>query len=140
MLDTSDIKRMLREAGLEVYRAKGSTIHVAERVRENLIMDSGVRIDVQRAAVTFYTRAQRRDFPGESSEQLYARARALGSTALARGFREARSFITEVQDPGYEELTLDHWYQVQYEIAVTSVDDVIQLVRFAFGLEKTAKR
>jgi hypothetical protein len=140
MLDSSDIKRALRDAGFEVYRSKGSVVHVAERVRENLIMDAGVRVDGEHGLVAFYTRTQRRDFPGESDEQLYERARRLGDVALARGFREARAFVTDVPDPGDASLVLDRWYQMQFERGVASLDEAMAEVHFAFRLEKTARR
>lgn len=140
MLDSSDIKQALKNAGFEVYRTKGAVVHVAERVRENLIMDSGVRIDGEGGMVSFYTRAQKGDFPGEGADELFARARKLGAEALDNGFREARSFVTEVPDPGDPDVTLDHWYQVQYERPVESVDDALEQVRFAFGLDKLARR
>src|SRR5690606_10767504 len=58
MPTSSEIKRALREAGIEIYRTRGSIVHIAERVRENLIMDAGVRID-ESLRVTFYVRAER---------------------------------------------------------------------------------
>src|SRR5690606_6106717 len=122
----------------EVYRTQGAVVHVAERVRENLIMDSGVCIDGKGKKVVFYTRAQRGDFPGESEEALYGRARSLGEAAVGRGFEVAGRFVTEVPDPGDDAVTLDRWYQVQFEKAIASIEDAVELVRFAFGIEKTA--
>ncbi len=140
MSSTSIIKRALREAGFEVYRTSGEVIHVAERVRENLIMDSGIRIDSGALTVSFYARAEQSRFPGEAEDALYERAAALGGPALARGYAEKRRFITEMTDPGDGERTLDHWYQVQLEKGVADIDEVIAEVKFSFSLEKTATR
>jgi hypothetical protein len=134
------MKRALKEAGFEVYRTQGDVIHVAERVRENLIMDSGIRVGGNHLAVSFYARAEQRDFPGEDEAALLARARKLGAPALARGYREARAFVTRVPDPGDPDRTLDHWYQVQFEKVVDDVDGAIAEVRFAHGLTKAVRR
>ena len=37
-------KKVLIDAGFEVFRTRGEEIVIAERPRENLIMDSGVRL------------------------------------------------------------------------------------------------
>lgn len=140
MSSTSTIKRALRDAGFEVYRTSGEVIHVAERVRENLIMDSGIRVDSAALTVSFYARAEQSRFPGESDEALYERAAALGSPARERGYAERRRFITEMTDPGDSGRALDHWYQVQLEKDVADVDEVIAEVQFTFSLEKTATR
>jgi hypothetical protein len=140
LLSSSDIKRALREAGFEIYRSEGHVIHLADRVRENLIMDSGVRIDGARGAVVVYLRTQKTDFPGEDDGALFARARSLAAPALRHGYREARSFVTALPDPGNAERVLDHWYQVQLEKTVGSLEAAVEEVRFACALVKTATR
>jgi hypothetical protein len=140
MLSTSDIKRALRQAGFEVYRTEGTIVHIADRVRENLIMDSGIRVDGGRDVVVVYVRAQKRDFPGENEDELFGRARGLAEPALAQGYREARTFMTELLDPGNPERILDLWYQVQLEKAVESLAVAIDEVRFAHTLVKTSTR
>ncbi len=134
-----EIKRALRAAGIEVYRTQGEVVHLAERVRENLIMDSGVRVDTS-FNVTFYARAEKRDFPGESDDALYARARALGEPAQGRGFAEQRTFVTELEDPSDADRTLDRWYQVQFGKETASLEEAVEEVRFACELPKHAKR
>lgn len=140
MLSVSDIKRALRDAGFEVYRTDGHVVHIADRVRENLIMDAGIRVDGGRDAIVVYVRAQKGDFPGESDDQLYGRARALATPAFAKGYLEARVFMTELPDPGNPHRILDRWYQVQIEKAVASVANALDEVRFAQTLVKTATR
>ncbi len=139
MLPTSDIKKALRGAGFEVYRTQRGVVHIAERVRENLIMDSGVRVDGE-GAVVFYARAQRGDFPNEAEKDLHGRARALGAPALSLGYREVRSFVTKLTDPELPEQVLDEWYEVQFEKPVTSIDAALDEVRFAFSLSKVVGR
>lgn len=135
----SIVKRALRDAGFEVYRTDGDVVHVAERVRENLIMDSGIRIDAGALSVSFYARAEESRFPGETEDALYERAAALGTAALERGYSERRRFITHMTDPGDRERMLDRWYQVQLEKAVADIDGIIVEVTFVFALDKSAR-
>ncbi len=139
MLSASDIKKALRAADFEVYRTKRQVVHVAERVRENLIMDSGIRVDGG-GAVVFYARTQRGDFPSESDDELFDRARRLGKPGLDCGYQEVRSFVTELTDPGMPARVLDQWYEVQFEKKVDTLAAAIDEVRFAYGLEKVAGR
>lgn len=139
MPTSSEIKRALREAGFEIYRTRGSVVHVAERVRENLIMDSGVRLD-DGLRITFYARAEKRDFPGEDALELFERARELGAAALLRGFSEERTLVTDLEDPSDAERTLDQWYQVQFAKTADTLELALEEVRFACGLVKQAER
>lgn len=139
MPTSSDIKRALREAGIEIYRTRGNVVHVAERVRENLIMDAGVRID-HTYRVTFYVRAEQRDFPGEDDAALFDRARDLAASAVERGFEEQRTFVTELEDPGDSDVKLDHWYQIQLDKVAGSLELAVEEIRFACALQKQAKR
>jgi len=134
----AEIKKALREAGFEIYRARGDVVHVAERVRENLLMDSGIFIDAQHPTVGFVVRAQRSDFPGAADAQLFERARKLAEPAAARGYLEASALVREVRDPGDGERTLDMWCEVQFERRVGSIELAVGEVAFALSLEKAA--
>jgi hypothetical protein len=134
----ADIKRALRDAGLEIYRTRGDVVYVAERVRENLLMDSGIFIDALAPTVGFVASAQRTDFPGVPDEQLFERARRLGDPALARGYREVGTALREVRDPGDGERTLDTWCEVQFEKRVESIDGAVEEVRFALSIPRAA--
>lgn len=46
LTSVAGIRKELAAAGLEVFRSKGDEIALAERPRENLIMDSGVVLRV----------------------------------------------------------------------------------------------
>jgi hypothetical protein len=134
----ADIKRALRDAGLEIYRTRGDVVYVAERVRENLLMDSGIFIDALAPAVTFVASAQRTDFPGVPDEQLFERARRLGDPAVARGYREVGTALREVRDPGGGERTLDTWCEVQFEKRVESIAGAVDEVRFILSILRAA--
>lgn len=138
MPNPADIKKALVASGLEVYRTRGSVVHVAERVRENLIMDARIHIDGARGAVGFFVRAQRNDFPQEADEQLFERARGVARAAVARGFAEVATQVTEVSDPGGSSELLDTWCEVLFEKTFDDVDRAVEEVRFVLSFEKAA--
>jgi hypothetical protein len=144
MPTSAEIKKAIVAAGLEVYRTRGHVVQLADRVRENLLMDSGVSIHGRHAShasapkVVFIVRAQRTDFPSDGEERLFDRARGLAAAAVARGFREADTHVREVCDPGDAARRLDTWYEVQFEKAVADVQTAIDEARFVIGLEKSA--
>jgi hypothetical protein len=136
--DLKQVKEELTKAGLEIYRTKPpSEIQIAERVRLH-IMDSGVRVRLgQTMAVAFTARAQRSDFAGVSSDQLFDKVReAVGQLALERGYGEESSQVVEVTDPMDAQRVLDTWHEVTYAKSTADVTGVVEEVRWALGLEK----
>ena len=140
MATPTEIKKALLSAGFEVYRTRGDLVHVAERVRENLIMDSGIRVRASEPAVQFVVRAQRADFPGDPDDTLFDRARDLAKGALGRGYAEIEAQVTRVSDPGDAARTLDTWCEVSFEKRVDDVARAMDEVRFALSVEKAATR
>jgi hypothetical protein len=138
MPTAAEIKKALKDAGLEVYRTKGEVVHLAERVRENLLMDAGIFIHAGGPRVGFVVRAQRNDFPNEAEEHLFARARKMAAPAVDRGYLEVEAEVRKVFDPGDGERTLDTWCEVSFEKAVADVADAVAEARFALSLEKAA--
>lgn len=136
----AEIKRALVKAGFEVYQTRGDVVHVAERVRENLIMDSRIRVRAAELAVVFGTLAQRSEFPGDSDEQLFDRARQLVDEARARGYVELETLSTDVPDPSDSDRTLDTWCEVFFEKSVADIDLAMDEVKFALSLDKAVTR
>jgi hypothetical protein len=137
----SELKKTLQARGFEVYRTLGDQVVLADRVRDNLIMDSGVAArpgDVP--VVRFVVRAQASDFPAVSPDDLYERARILAAPALGRGYAEVGVAEVPVHDPGDATHTLDTWYEVSFERAVASEDELEEELRYALALEKTVSR
>jgi hypothetical protein len=135
----NELKRELVAQGFEVYRTLPDRVVFADRVRDNLIMDSGVSAGLADGlAVRFTARAQASDFPGEDASALWGRARALGSAGLAAGYREVAADVVAVRDPGDKSRTLDTWYEVSFELRVSSVAELIEEVRKALRFEKVA--
>jgi len=136
----ADIKRALVAAGFELYRTRGDEVQVADRVRDNLIMDSGVSVKIGAAlTVKMVFRAQLSDFPGDTAPALFERARALGADALARGYAESGSLTSHVRDPAEATRTLDTWYEVWFEKNVHSVEEAMREVGLVIKLEKAAR-
>jgi len=71
----SELKKLLLAEGFEVYRTLSDQIVLADRVRDNLIMDSGVAARLGgEPGVRFVVRAQGSEFPTDSTAQIFDRA------------------------------------------------------------------
>jgi hypothetical protein len=136
----AEIKKALVAAGFELYRTRGDEVHVADRVRDNLIMDSGVSVRAKGSlSVRFVARAQRSDFPSDGPASLFEKARGLGVIAEARGYAETGSATSSIQDPADPNHTLDVWYEVAYEKGVASLEEAMLEVGFVLKIDKTAR-
>lgn len=134
------IKKALIEAGFEVFRSRSEEIVLAERPRENLIMDSGVRLRLASALeVRVVLRAQKADFPNEEETRLFDRVRKLAERVLAAGFAEVTTAVTRVADPGDPERTLDTFYEITYAKSADALADALAELKFAMALEKRAE-
>jgi len=136
-----ELKKILIARGFEVYRTLADQVVIAERVRDNLIMDSGVAARAGASfGVRFVTRAQASDFPAAKAEDLFERARACAADARRRGYAEHGAAAVPVKDPGDASNTLDTWYEVTFERAVADEDELVAELAYALALEKTAAR
>jgi hypothetical protein len=134
------IKNVLVDAGFEVFRLRGEEIVLAERPRENLIMDSGVRLRVGAGLeVRVVLRAQKADFPNEDETRLFERVRRLAAPALSGGFTEAGTAVTPILDPSNAGRTLDTFYEITYAKRAHALDDALVELKFALSLEKRAE-
>ena len=134
----SELKKQLIAAGLEIFRTQGQRIHLADRVRENLIMDSGVAaVAADPPGVRLVVRVSSTHFPTETPAQLFSRARQLGQRAESLGYQEVDTAVVHVRDPGGSEATLDTLYEVSYEKSVP-LEDLIAELRAALLVEKTS--
>ena len=137
----AETKKAIIAAGLEVYRARGEIVHLADRVRENLLMDAGAFIRAGAAmAVGVVVRAQASDFPGEDEAQLFARARAVAEGALSAGYHEVTAQLHTVADPGDPTRILDTWCEVSLEKPVADLAAAIDEVRRAVAFDKAVPR
>ncbi|MGH7296867.1 MAG: hypothetical protein ACRELB_18150 [Polyangiaceae bacterium] len=138
---TPRLKKALLDAGFEVFRTRGEEIVLAERPRENLIMDSGVRLRVgggNSLEIRIVLRAQKADFPNEDEGHLFERVRKLAAAALSDGFAEVGTAVTKVADPGDAERTLDTFYEITFSKSASRLEAALDQLKFAMGLEKRA--
>jgi hypothetical protein len=134
----SELKKLLRAEGFEVYRTLSDRIVLADRVRENLIMDSGVAAQLgPEPCVRFVVRAQASEFPTESAEQIFERVRELARDAVSRNYAEVGVNSIEVRNPGDSSQTLDVWHEVAFEKKLANDAELIAELRYALALEKT---
>jgi hypothetical protein len=140
MPSPSELKKSLLSQGFEIYRTSPDQIALADRVRDNLLMDAGVSVRLAELAVRIVLRSQAGDFPGETAEQLYSRARDLADAAISKGYREIACNAVPVPDPGDRSKTLDTWYEVVFELTLQSEAQLTDELHYALALEKTAPR
>ena len=133
-----ELKRTLVGAGLEIYRTRGERVHIAERVRENLLMDSRVWVDASTLRVGCTVRAQRSDFPNDGEELLFERARRLGELAGAVGFVESTSNVQRIADPGDPSRTIDLWCEVELVREAETPAAAVEGIRAALALARVA--
>jgi len=133
-----ELKKTLIREGFEIYRMLDDRIVLADRVRDNLIMDSGVAAGVgDEYHVHVVLRAQASDFPGEGADALWERARKLGVGLRARGYNESDARTVPILDPGDETKTLDTWYEVGMSRSLAELGDLVLELRYALGFDKT---
>ncbi len=135
----AQLKKALIAGGFEVFRTLPEEVVLAERVRENLILDSGVRLGPTpegRLRVRVVMRAQRADFPSEEESALFDRVRKLAEPAIADGFAELSTNVNAVKDPADPSRTLDTFYELSLMREVGSVEEAVPILKFALSLEK----
>jgi len=137
----SALKKALIAEGFEIYRTSPTQVTLADRVRDNLLMDSGVAVvQGESTAVRVVLRAQASNFPGEAPEGLFGRARELSDALIGRGYLEIAADAVPVQDPSDRSRTLDTWYEVSYSLTLPDEGTLYDELRFALGLNKSAER
>lgn len=136
-----ELKKSLIVQGFEVYRTMADRVALAERVRDNLLMDGNVAACTGEAlAVRFTTRCQQSEYPNEDESALLSRARSRADAAVVRGYSEVDCAIVPVYDPGDPSRTLDTWYEVSFARPVASLEELMKELRFALELNKYAGR
>jgi hypothetical protein len=134
-----ELKKALVASGLEVYRTMGDEVILADRVRDNLIMDSGVRIRAgERMQVRVVFGVRRGEFPNEDDARLFDRVRALASPAIDLGFIELSSAIAPVHDPADSARTLDTFFEVVFGKEAPALEAALADARTALTLAKNA--
>jgi hypothetical protein len=136
--DAKQLKKRLAAAGFEIFRVVENRVQLADRVRDNLILDSGVAAMAAPLGVRLVVRAPRSAFPSRSEEEIFAQARTQAAGAVTRGYAETGTAIVPISDPGGGGATLETWYEVVFERGVADEAELAEELRFALGLEKAA--
>jgi len=137
----SALKKSLVAEGFEIYRTSPSWVALADRVRDNLLMDAGVAArEGENLGVRVVLRARAGDFPGETPESLFERARELGDELRQRGYSEVSAEAVPLPDPSDRSRTLDTWYEVSLERSVADEPELFVELRYALTLPKTVER
>jgi hypothetical protein len=138
--DSSELKRQLRAAGFEIYRTAAEQVLLAERIRDNLIMDSGVAALLLKpgaVAVQVTVRAQASHFPGADETQLWARARDLADVFLQQGYDELETRAEPVPDPNDPTRRLDTSHEILLRRGVTDLESLYEQLRAALGQKRS---
>jgi len=146
--DLLELKRRLRQEGFEIYRTQAGHIALAERIRDNLILDSGIAVTVdpesrpgvpvslddpeQPLALRVTVRAQGTHFPGAAVEQVEAHAQALAEPFLARGYIAETTRALDLPAPGDPTRILDISYEVVVRRVVNGLAALSSELREAF--------
>ena len=136
-ITSDELKRLVLEAGLEIYRASSEEIRIAERVRMHL-MDSGVLLRLTDEPELWLTiRAQRSDFPNSSTDELSKIIRnAVGQTVTDLGFHEAQAVEREITNPVDDGHVLDVWYELTFAKRIQSPDTLVADLKSALSVSK----
>ncbi len=131
------LKQVVLEAGLEIYRTSDHEIRIAERARMHL-MDSGITIfrdDATMIALTI--RAQRSDFPTDTSDVLFDKIRAaMNRTLREHGFCESKAASRDITDPVDETHVLDVWHEITFHKSAADHATLIADLRWALAIPK----
>jgi hypothetical protein len=139
-----DLKRQLIAAGLEIYRTRPDAVHLAERPRDNQILDAGISVRPSTPDGSFEVRvvmrAQRADFPRDSEDAMYKRVREIAEPPLtSQGFTEIESREQKMLDPGDKTKTLDVWYELVFSKVVADFDTAVSEVKRVLPIDKFVK-
>jgi hypothetical protein len=131
------VKKMLKDAGFQIFETQEDHLALAERVRDNLILDSGIAVHSGNLSVRVAVRAQASHFPGQAPDALASRANSLAEPFLSRGYSLELSRTRTLPDPGDPERHLDTAYEVVIRRMVADEAELVAELRAAFGLHRS---
>lgn len=135
-LNPQDLKKALRDAGLEVFRVRDSEVHLAERQNVQL-MEAGVRVRGGASPRVLVTaRAQRNDAPARSAEDMFSAVRAAMASLLAEGYQESSAQTRELRSVSDPDQIVDLWFEVTFERAVESIEEAVAQARKVMAHER----
>lgn len=143
--DTAELKRRLRGEGFEIYRTIESKVLLAERVRDNLIMDSGVAAgpasgegESESLCVFVTVRAQVSHFPGATPDAVRSHAWDLARAFEGRGYAAGEPATSELRDPSRPDRTLDTIFEIPLVRRLADPQDLLTELRIALSLPRSS--
>lgn len=141
--DTAELKRRLRGEGFEIYRTLEGRVLLAERVRDNLIMDSGVAAgpmtgDSDALYVFVTIRAQLSHFPGSGADAVLSHAWSLARPFQERGYAAGEPATSEMRDPSRPDRTLDTILEIPLSRQLDDPEGLLTELRIALSLPRSS--
>ncbi len=131
-----ELRRVLLDSGLEVFRVKDDEVHLAER--QNLhLMEAGVRIRCGESyGVTIVARAQRSDAAARHADEQFALVREGIRDILTAGFVEKSADSRTLYSVSDSTQVVDVWYEITVYRDFADVEAMIAGVRHALSVER----
>lgn len=147
----AELKKKLRAEGFEIYRTREGYVELAERVRDNLILDSGIAVgwtssadDSNQAAaepaplVRVTVRAQASHFPGYPPDAVAAQAENLALPFQELGYTAEQPRTLDLHDPSRPEHVLDRSHEVLLQKTLADVQELVPEIRALFALRRAS--
>lgn len=143
--DAAELKKHIRALGFEIYRTVDGQVTLAERIRDNLIMDSGIVVGPAGAygerpehlALSVTLRAQASHFPGASADQVRQEATALAQDLFARGYIQEEFSGRPILDPGDSAVVLDTSHELRVMRVIAEVE-LAEEIGLLLGLRRAS--
>ena len=147
--ETAELKRLLRSEGFEIYRTLDGRVLLAERIRDNLIMDSGVAAGPLPAGpgtdptatvlgVFVAIRAQLGHFPGAGPEAVLSHAWDLARAFQERGYEAGEPSSADIRDPSHPDRILDKIFEIPLARELVDADELLGELRMALSLPRSS--
>ncbi len=132
-----ELKRKLRESGFDIYRTRPDRVILAERIRNNLIMDSGIAaITREEYSIEVVIRAQQSHFPGEAEEAIREHTTDLAAPFLDDGYEETEQSEEAMMDPSEPTHQLDILYELKLSKNIGDFQQLIDQLRLALTWQR----
>lgn len=137
-LALDELKRLIRSAGYQMYGTRAQEVLLAERVRDNLILDSGISVSPDPLTIHVTVRAQMFHFQGQSLDECRAFAERLGQAFLALGYERKGAQEVTIPDMNNAGVALDTVCEVSLEKPLPSPKDIPGAIQRALALPRTS--
>lgn len=138
LVRVDDLKRLVRNAGYQVYGTQGQKVQLAERVRDNLILDSGICVSLDPLSIIVTVRAQMIHFSGQPVERAREFADELSAAFLPLGYTRESSETVVIPDPNHEGAILETVCEVELHKNVASPDSIASEIQLALNLPRSS--